>query len=301
MDSRDPLISEFCDFLFLRDGLSRNTLESYATDLKGWEVWLKQYSSKNLLQATPVDIQRYLAYRYQKRNKASSTSRCLSTLRRFYTHFEQTGKLEENPTLEVRRPKIPRSLPANLSEREVEAILQGPVLTEPSGLRDKAILELLYATGLRVSELVELETVQLNRNTWVIRLLGKGAKERLVPVGQVSQKWILTYLEDARQQLLGELQTKKMFVTNKGRGRPQMTRQAIWFLIKKYAFIAGVKGNISPHTLRHAFATHLLNNGADLRVVQLLLGHSDISTTQIYTHIARERLKKLHQIHHPRG
>jgi integrase/recombinase XerD len=240
----------------------------------------------------------YLAHRYQMRAKASSTARFLSSLRRFYQYQLRQGRLRADPTVNVDAPKLGRRLPKSLTEADVEALLRAPDGSTPLGLRDRAMLEVLYASGLRVSELVSLQTAQLSDAMGVVRILGKGAKERLVPVGEEALDAVRQYQRESRPALLSGRVSEALFVTR--RGGP-MTREAFWRLVKRYARDAGIAGSISPHTLRHAFATHLLNHGADLRVVQLLLGHADISTTQIYTHVARERLKQLHAKHHPRG
>jgi len=230
--------------------------------------------------------------------KPRSTARQLSSFRRFYRYLCREGVIVDDPTADIEMPRIGRSLPKSLTEEEVEALLAAPNTEEPLGHRDRAMLELLYATGLRVSELINLKQNQVNLNQGVLRIVGKGDRERLIPLGDESQRWLRDFMEGPRVEILLERQTDYMFPTRRG---DRMTRQAFWHIIKRYAQKAGVKKKLSPHTLRHAFATHLLNNGADLRVVQLLLGHSDLSTTQIYTHVARERLKDLHGAHHPRG
>jgi integrase/recombinase XerD len=296
--SDTDLLDEFCDALWLQDGLSRNTLESYRSDLKHFGMWLEGVRGKPLLSAEQADIQAYLAHRYTKKIRASSAARLLSSLKRFYRHQVYRGALAAAPTLNVESPKLPHRLPKSITETEVESLLATPDTETPLGLRDKAMLEVLYASGLRVSELIRLTTAQLSLDMAVVRVLGKGSKERLVPFGEEAVAWVTRYLSEARPALLRGAATDALFVTARGE---YMTRQAFWCLIKRYALRAGIEVSISPHTLRHAFATHLLNHGADLRVVQLLLGHSDISTTQIYTHVARERLKQLHAQHHPRG
>jgi integrase/recombinase XerD len=230
--------------------------------------------------------------------KAASSARLLSSLKRFYRHAIRSGKLGADPTLTIDAPMLPRGLPKTLTEADVEALLGAPDDQTQLGLRDRAMLETLYATGLRVSELVGLSVAQVSRDAGIVRVMGKGAKERLVPLGEEALIWIGRYLDDGRAELLAGRTADAMFVTTRGGA---MTRQAFWYLIKRYAYRAGIVKGISPHVLRHAFATHLINHGADLRVVQMLLGHSDISTTQIYTHVARERLKQLHARHHPRG
>jgi integrase/recombinase XerD len=294
----EPLLDEFLDSLWLEDGLSRNTLDSYRRDLQQFGAWLRQDRGRGMLEAEHVDLLAYLAHRYQRRAKASSTARLLSSLKRFYRHALRQGRLAHDPTLNVEAPKLTRGLPKTLTEADVEALLGAPDADTPLGLRDKAMLEVLYASGLRVSELVSLALAQVSQDMGVVRILGKGAKERLVPVGEEALDWVRRYAASARPLLLQDRPSAALFVT--ARAAP-MTRQTFWTLVKRYARRAGISAAISPHTLRHAFATHLLNHGADLRVVQLLLGHADISTTQIYTHVARERLKQLHAKHHPRG
>jgi integrase/recombinase XerD len=294
----DPLLDEFSDALWLEDGLARNTLESYRRDLRQFASWLRDTHFRELLDAGHADLLAYLAARFQTKARSSSTARALSSLKRFYQFALRQGKVQVDPTLDIDAPKRPRNLPKSLTERDVERLLAAPRAAARLGLRDRAMLEVLYASGLRVSELVMLRVAQLSQDMGVLRILGKGNKERLVPVGEVALDWVRRYVAEARPSLLNGRQCNALFVTT--RAQP-MTRQAFWHLIKRYAAEAGIGTTISPHTLRHAFATHLLNHGADLRVVQLLLGHADISTTQIYTHVARERLKQLHAKHHPRG
>jgi len=292
-------IDEFCDALWLEDGLARNTLDSYRRDLVQFAAWLEKRHGKPLLEASAADLQGHLAWQIESRKaRPRTTGRLVSALKRFYRFALREGLRADDPTVDLEAPRIGRSLPKSISEAEVEALLAAPDVDSPHGLRDRAMLETLYASGLRVSELVGLKTVQASLEMGVVRILGKGAKERLTPLGEEAVDWIARYQREARGQLLGARKSDALFVTT--RGGP-MTRQAFWGLIKRYAAAAGVRGAISPHTLRHAFATHLINHGADLRVVQLLLGHADISTTQIYTHVARERLKSLHRKHHPRG
>jgi len=297
MKSSD-LIDEFCDALWLEDGLARNTLDSYRRDLVQFRDWLSDKQGKALLAAGHADLLGFLADKVKQRAKASTTSRELSTLKRFYRFALRQGKIADDPTLKIDAPKLPRSLPKSLTEEDVEKLLAAPRIEEALGLRDKTMLETLYASGLRVSELVTLKVPQVSEDMGVVRVMGKGSKERLVPLGEEALSWIRRYLREARPALLGGRTSDDLFVTTRGAA---MTRQAFWYLLKRYAAQAGLGKPISPHTLRHAFATHLLNHGADLRVVQLLLGHSDISTTQIYTHVARERMKQLHAKHHPRG
>jgi integrase/recombinase XerD len=296
--AQDPLLDEFVDSLWLEDGLSRNTLESYRRDLQQFAQWLHAVSERSLLDARHADLLAYLAHRFQLKARASSTARLLSSLKRFYQFLVREGKREIDPTLNIDAPKRARPLPKNLTEADVEKLLAAPDVDTALGLRDRAMLEILYASGLRVSELISMKTAQLSHDMGVVRILGKGSKERLVPVGEEALSWIRRYVAQSRGVLLEARTSDALFVT--ARAAP-MTRQAFWQLIKRYALQAGIATTLSPHTLRHAFATHLLNHGADLRVVQMLLGHADISTTQIYTHVARERLKQLHAKHHPRG
>jgi integrase/recombinase XerD len=298
VDKDAGLIDEFCDALWLEDGLARNTLDSYRRDLGQLGNWLAATHGKALLAASRADLLGFLAHKVRRRAKATTTSRELSSFKRFYRHALRQGKIETDPTLNIDAPKLPRALPKSLTEADVENLLAAPRVKEALGLRDRAMLETLYASGLRVSELVTLKLAQVSQSMGVVRVIGKGSKERLVPLGEEALAWIGRYLTEARPELLGGKAADALFVTTRGEA---MTRQAFWYLIKRYAVRAGLDKPLSPHTLRHAFATHLLNHGADLRVVQLLLGHSDISTTQIYTHIARERLKQLHARHHPRG
>ena len=298
MPENTDLLDQFCDALWLEDGLSRNSLDSYRRDLRIFSEWLEASAGKSLLEAGHGDLLAYLAARYKSRTKPRSAARLLSSLKRFYRYLHREGRIETDPSLEIEAPKMPRSLPDVLTEDDVQSLILAPDLRTARGLRDRSMLETLYASGLRVTELVSLKLGQLNRDAGVLRVLGKGSKERLVPVGEEALDWIRRYLADARPELLGARSADALFVTSRGGA---MTRQAFWNLIRRYALEAGIHKKVSPHTLRHAFATHLLNHGADLRVVQMLLGHTDISTTQIYTHVARERLKELHARHHPRG
>lgn len=299
-DVNTKLLDEFTDTLWLEDGLSCNTLTSYRSDLWQLGEWLAKQSqgTRSLKEATHPDLLAFLASRVSSLTKASTTSRELSSMKRFYRFLLRQGEIKVDPTLNIDSPKLPRYLPDSLTEAEVEALLNAPDITQSLGLRDRAMLEMLYATGLRVSELVSLKLTQINSDMGIVRVMGKGSKERLVPLGEEAFYWVNDYLRKARPSLLGSKVTDKLFVTARS---DAMTRQAFWYLIKRHAQQAGIIKSLSPHTLRHAFATHLLNHGADLRVVQLLLGHADISTTQIYTHVARERLKQLHAKHHPRG
>jgi integrase/recombinase XerD len=297
-DKNAGLVDEFCDALWLEDGLARNTLEAYRRDLLQFETWLGAHRRGALDRAGQGDIQGYLGYQFRKKARATSVARLLSALKRFYRYCLRQGRIKSDPTLKIDSPKLPRGLPKSLTEEDVESLLATPPVEEALGLRDKAMLETLYASGLRVSELVALKLGQVSQDMGVVRVVGKGSKERLVPLGEEALAWIRRYVREARPQLLRGRSSDDLFVTARGAA---MTRQMFWNLLRRYALRAGLRKPISPHTLRHAFATHLLNHGADLRVVQLLLGHSDISTTQIYTHVARERLKQLHAKHHPRG
>ncbi len=293
----EQCIETFLDALWMERGLSDLTLAAYRADLAGFARWLAARRS-SLLQADRAQVLGYLADRAQAGARPRSTARLLSALRRFYRYQVREGRLQEDPTALVDSPKLGRPLPGALSEAEVEALLAAPDVDTTLGLRDRTMLEVLYAAGLRVSELVGLTLDQLNTRQGVVRTLGKGGKERLVPVGEEALAWLERYLRQARPALLGTRASEAVFVTQRGEA---MTRQAFWYRIKHYAQQAGIARPLSPHTLRHSFATHLLNHGADLRVVQLLLGHSDLSTTQIYTHVARQRLRELHSKHHPRG
>jgi len=291
-------IDAFLDALWAERGLSQNTLAAYGRDLKGLSQWLEQ-ENLELLSVTEVNLQKYLVNRIKSGVKTRSIARIISTLRRFYRYQLRENKVQTDPTALIELPKLDKPLPSSLSEEQVEALLNATDIHTDLGLRDRSMLELLYATGLRVTELVSLKYNQLSLQQGVLRVIGKGDKERLVPMGDEAVDWLKQYIEEARPALMkGKGISEYLFVTKRGSA---MTRQAFWYLIKRYAIIAGIKQKLSPHTLRHAFATHLLNHGADLRVVQLLLGHSDLSTTQIYTHVAKARLQKLHQQHHPRG
>ena len=295
--TKNEIIDAFIDHLWLEDGLSKNTLNSYRFDLELFTEWLTKSLKKNILDVSQADIQEYLSFKFPT-SKSRSISRLLATLRRLFRYLLRENKIKNDPTLEIMSPKIPKSLPKSLSEEEVEALLNAPDVETISGLRDKAMLELLYACGLRVSELVNILLTELSMTEGIIRITGKGSKTRLVPMGEEAVDWIKKYINESRNNILNKKTSKYLFITIRGSG---MTRQAFWYLIKRYSIIAEIKKPISPHILRHAFATHLINHGADIRVVQMLLGHSDISTTQIYTHVARERLKKIHESHHPRG
>ena len=291
-------IDAFCDALWLEDGLAKATLDSYRSDLGRLSLWLADHGQEPLLDLRATTLATFVAH-LSRQTRASSQSRYLSTLRRFYRWQLGRGRIVADPTLQLANPSRPSRLPKVMSEKQVDSLLAAPDLDTPLGLRDRAMLETLYATGLRVSELVNLKLHEISFNEGMLRALGKGNKERLVPLGELAIDWLGRYLNEARPDILKGQQSDTLFITARGGA---MTRQAFWQLIKRYALIAGIAPDkLSPHVLRHAFATHLLNHGADLRVVQLLLGHADISTTQIYTHVARERLKTLHETHHPRG
>ena len=289
-------LDTFIDHLWLEDGLSKNTLDSYCADLSQFNVWLSKQQN-DLLSANQADIQHYLAVKFPQ-SKPRSISRLIASMRRFYRYALRESLIKTDPTLQIESPKLPRSLPKSLNEKEVEDLLNAPDIRQSIGLRDRAMLELLYASGLRVSELVGVKVNEVSTQDGVVRVTGKGSKTRLVPMGEEAADWIDQYLKQARPKILDGQMSDALFVTKRGGA---MTRQAFWYLIKRYVLVAGISKHMSPHVLRHAFATHLLNHGADLRVVQMLLGHADISTTQIYTHVARERLKQLHSMHHPRG
>lgn len=290
-------IDEFCDSLWLEDGLSKNTLDAYRRDMTLYAHWLYQERAKALYETQAEDLNAYFAARHDE-TKPSSSNRRLAVLKRFFQLALRQHHVTADPCLKLRSARQPQRLPKTMSEGQVEALLAAPDVSTPLGLRDRAMIELMYASGLRVSELVTLKSIEVGMNEGVLRVTGKGSKTRLVPFGEEAGAWMARYLAEARSQILQGQIDDALFVT--ARGGP-MTRQMFWTLIKKYALQAGITVRLSPHTLRHAFATHLLNHGADLRVVQLLLGHADISTTQIYTHVARERLKQLHAAHRPRG
>jgi integrase/recombinase XerD len=290
-------IDEFCDTLWLEDGLAKNTLDAYRRDMTLFAQWLHEHRGKDVYRAQADDLSAYFSARH-KDSKATSANRRLAVLKRFYQLALRQNRIAADPCLKMKSAKQPPRFPKTLTETQVETLLAAPDANTPLGLRDRTMLELMYASGLRVSELVQLKSVEVGMNEGVLRITGKGAKTRLVPFGEEARAWIERYLKNARGAILNGQIADALFVTARG---DAMTRQMFWTLIKKYAVRAGINAPLSPHTLRHAFATHLLNHGADLRVVQLLLGHADISTTQIYTHVARERLKKLHAQHHPRG
>jgi len=291
-------IDRFLDAVWLEDGLAENTLSAYRRDLTAFARWLHELNGKELDAAHASDIQEWFAALHAG-SKATTANRRLASLKRYFLWALRQGHVHEDPCLTLKAAKQAARFPKTLSEDQVDALLRAPDDRAPRGLRDRAMLETLYATGLRVSELVGLNLLDVNLNEGVVRVnLGKGGKDRLVPLGQEAAHWIDRYLADARPQLLGSRRCDALFVTARAAA---MTRQSFWLIVRKYALQADIHAPLSPHVLRHAFATHLLNHGADLRVVQMLLGHSDISTTQIYTHVARERLKTLHAQHHPRG
>ncbi|MBI2728567.1 MAG: site-specific tyrosine recombinase XerD [Polaromonas sp.] len=292
-------IDAFIDALWLEDGLSKNTLAAYRRDLSLYADWLgaKEQRGRRIDDTVEIDLNRYFAARHAA-TKATSANRRLTVFKRYFRWALRERLLSADPTLKLQSAKQALRVPKVMSESQVEALLAAPSEDTPLGLRDRAMLELMYASGLRVSELVGLKTFHLGLNEGVLRVMGKGNKERLVPFGQVARDAVVLYMAQGRPAILGGQQTDDLFVTARGSG---MTRVMFWMLVKKYAQLAGIHSPLSPHTLRHAFATHLLNHGADLRAVQMLLGHADISTTTIYTHVARERLKNLHAQHHPRG
>lgn len=296
-EQNTALIERFLDALWLERGLSENTLTAYRSDLLGLATWLESEKGE-LLSAARHDLLRYLQQRAEQGASPRSSARLLSSIRRFYRYLLRERQISEDPSARIDAPKLGRALPKSLTEEEVERLLAAPDVGKSMGLRDRAMLEVLYASGLRVSELVSLTLPQVNLQQGLVKVIGKGNKERLVPLGEEALNWLERYLREARGLLLGTIQSDVLFP---GKRKTAMTRQAFWQLIKRYALQAEISKHLSPHTLRHAFATHLLNHGADLRVVQLLLGHSTLSTTQIYTHVARERLKNLHAQHHPRG
>ncbi|WP_313312191.1 site-specific tyrosine recombinase XerD [Pulveribacter sp.] len=293
---QEPLIDQFVDALWLQDGLARNTLQAYRRDLVALADWLAEQGT-GLARAGEAELNGYLAHRHAQ-TRATTANRRLTVFRRFYAWALRERLVLQDPTVRLQAARQPLRVPGTLTQGQVEALLQAPPVDTPLGLRDRAMLELMYASGLRVSELVTLKTLHVGMAEGVLRVLGKGAKERLVPFGEEARSWLERYLAEARGAILGSRQTDDLFVTQRGAA---MSRVMFWMVVKKYARVAGITAPLSPHTLRHAFATHLLNHGADLRVVQLLLGHADISTTTIYTHVARERLKLLHAQHHPRG
>ncbi|MDG1120423.1 MAG: site-specific tyrosine recombinase XerD [SAR86 cluster bacterium] len=296
LSNSEILIDNFIDVLWLEKGLSKNTLSAYRHDISSFSDW---YKGVSLLEVQRVDLLDYLSQRLKDGYSSRSTARSLSSLRAFYSHITVKHNLKENPTSRVDSPKLGRSLPKTLSEDEVEKLISSPDVEDYIGLRDRAMLELIYACGLRVSELISLDMLNLNLRQGVIRVIGKGEKERLVPMGEEALDWVQRYINKGRPYLLKEdNKVSELFLSKRGKS---MTRQTFWYRIKEYANKASINKDLSPHTLRHAFATHLINHGADLRTVQLLLGHSSLSTTQIYTEVARHRMKELHNEHHPRG
>ena len=296
MKDSEHLVELFLDSAWAERGLSQNTLQGYRYDLLQLADHQKGFES-DLLSATRENLLHFLASRVKQGRSPRSLSRYLSGFRQFYRWALREGRIQKDPSVLIERPRLGRGLPKALSEHQIEQLLEAPDLETPLGLRDRTMLELMYATGLRVSELVELTFSDINVNQGIVRVMGKGNKERLVPLGEEAISWLQQYLSVARPQLMGEATCSSVFVTNRKAG---MTRQAFWYAVKRHAKSVSINQPVSPHVLRHSFATHLLNHGADLRVVQLLLGHSDLSTTQIYTHIARDGLKAMHKKHHPR-
>ncbi len=293
----DSIVEGFIDSLLTEHGLSNNTLSAYRSDLSSFVEWM--ISQDYTLSALSRDnLREYITLRVLGGDKPRTTARQLSSLRRLFRYLVREEIVEADPTLELDSPRLGRPLPKSLSEDDVDKLLDAPVTESVIGLRDRAMLEVLYATGLRVSELVSIQLPQIDLTQGLAKIVGKGNKERLVPLGEEAVSWVEQYIKSGRSEILGKHRSDYLFVTSRG---GCMTRQAFWYNLKKYVRTAEIPGKISPHTLRHAFATHLLNHGADLRAVQMLLGHSDLSTTQIYTQVARERLKQLHGQHHPRG
>jgi integrase/recombinase XerD len=293
-----PEIERYIDAMWMEKGLSDNSLSSYRRDLRQFHDWLATNNDSSILRADRSSLQAYLGARLRQGQSPRSTARFMSCVRGFYHYLLREGRITVDPTLDVDSPKLGRPLPKSLSEQDVERLLQAPDLDVALEFRDRTMLEMLYACGLRVTELTSLQLVQVSINQGVVRVFGKGSKERLVPMGEEALLWLRHYMAGPRAELLKGIPSDVVFPSRRGR---QMTRQTFWYRIKIYALRAGIRQELSPHTLRHAFATHLLNHGADLRVVQLLLGHSDLSTTQIYTHVAKQRMQELHSRHHPRG
>ena len=291
-------IERYLDSLWMERGLSENTLSAYRRDLTLFSEWLDQQGARSLLTADASQIQSYLGLKLRQGASPRSSARFLSAARSFYRWSLREGRIVDDPTLRIESPKQGRPLPKSLSETDVDQLLSTPDLELPLEFRDRTMLEILYACGLRVSELVSLRVEQVGLNQGIVRVLGKGGKERLVPMGEEALDWLTQYMRGPRAELLKGQPSNVLFPSNRSR---EMTRQTFWYRIKIYAKRAGIQTHLSPHTLRHAFATHLLNHGADLRVVQMLLGHSDLSTTQIYTHVASQRMQALHEQHHPRG
>lgn len=293
----DETIDRFLDATWLESGLSRRTLAAYRSDLLSYQHWLRTRGA-DLADAERADVLLYLGTLVTRGLKARSTARMLSTLRRFYGYCVREALVESNPTRDITGPRIGRDLPDSLTETDVEKLLAVPDTNTPAGLRDRAMLETLYATGLRVSELIGLSLTQMDLSGGYVRVTGKGQRERIVPLGEEAVAWLRQYLSSARPLILGSRPASAVFVTSRAAG---MTRQGFWYVVRRHARRAGLRGKLSPHTLRHAFATHLLNHGADLRTVQMLLGHANLSTTEIYTHVAQARLREIHMTHHPRG
>ncbi|MBL1293953.1 MAG: site-specific tyrosine recombinase XerD [Thiotrichales bacterium] len=299
MDGDDQvLVERFLDVLWVENGLSKNTLSAYRSDLSQLALWQKKNNKMRLFDLKREHLLRYLAHIQQQGKSSRTNARLLSSVKRLFQYLIRENELAVDPTAQIDSPRYMKALPSSLTESETEALLNAPDGDNAQGQRDQAMLETLYASGLRVSELIGLQLSQLNLNEGLVRVVGKGDKERLVPLGENAILSVQHYLTNARPELLKGRQSDAVFVSNRGQG---MTRQTFWYLIKRYVIIAGINKPVSPHTLRHAFATHLLNHGADLRVLQMLLGHSNLSTTQIYTHVAKERLKSIHAQHHPRG
>ncbi|VAW50020.1 Site-specific tyrosine recombinase XerD [hydrothermal vent metagenome] len=298
LDSNEQHIQSFLSFLVLSEGLSQNTILAYQQDLQHFQFWLSEQSVTHFSNVTRIQIEDFLFFMQQSGRKERSNVRLLSALKRFYQWGGVNNFFVQDPTVLLKAAKVPQSIPMVISEKQVEDLLDAPDVMTTLGLRDRAILEMMYACGLRVSELVELPFEQVNLSAGLVQVMGKGSKERIIPLGEVAIEWIERYIKESRPILVKGRWISTLFISRIGRS---MTRQTLWHRVKNLAFDAGIQGKLSPHTLRHAFATHLINHGADLRTVQLLLGHSDLSTTQIYTHVAKERLHQLHQQHHPRG
>jgi len=295
--ARPELIERFLDAMWLEQGLSRNTLAAYATDLGVFRRWLTK-RGRTLEKASRADLLDFMGERTAAGIQVRTLSRFVSTARRFYGYLVREGMMRQDPSAQLSSPRLGRPLPRSLSEQEVEKLLAAPVLSDPLGVRDRCMLEVLYATGLRVSELVNLSFNQINLAGGVLRVRGKGSKERLVPLGEEAADWVREFIGGARMEILGERKSEALFPTRRGK---RMSRQGFWQRLRKHGAVAGIAEHLSPHSLRHAFATHLLDHGADLRAVQMLLGHSSLSTTQIYTQVARQRLRELHRKHHPRA
>ena len=293
----DNIIDNFCDSIWIEKGLSKNTIESYASDLNQLSKWLSS-KDKTMKACTEIDINMFLAEKIKKGNLSTSINRSLSSIKSFFNWLTYNSIIKINPSELIESPKIGRKLPINISEEDVEKILSAPDLSSPYGIRDKAMLELLYATGLRISELINLKFNEIDFKRGIVKIAGKGGKERIVPVGETALSWLTDYIDNIRQDLVAENENVYLFLSNRGK---QLSRKSCWSIINNYSKISLDSKTISPHSLRHAFATHLLNHGADLRSVQMLLGHSSLSTTQIYTHVAKERLIKFHAKFHPRG